>query len=157
VSRQLEENLGVEVEAVNMEWKSLLHQTRTGDFQLARLGACAVDLPLSFLENFKSTSPRNDMAWKSAEFDRLFEKASCGSTSRAEALAATGEAEEELMRGRPVLPLYWYTRGYYKAPVLQGLEVQLEDYHPIKYMWWADTQTPPTPMPMPELVVEGGR
>ncbi len=156
VGRQLEENLGVTIEVVNMEWKSLLQKTRAGEFQMARLGACATEVPLSFLENFQATSPRNDMAWKSETFDRLFEEARCGSASVEAGLAATAAAEEELMRGRPVMPLYWYTRGYFKAPVLQGLEVHLEDYHPIKYMWWADAQEAPTPRPMPPLVVRAG-
>ncbi len=57
-----------------------------------------------------------------------------------------------MRRARPVLPIYWYTRTYLRAPVLQGVEVHLEDQHPMKYMWWADAQTPPTPRPMPEPV-----
>lgn len=156
VGRQLEENLGITVEVANMEWKSLLQTLRAGDFQLARLGACGTDVPLSFLENFKSHSPRNDMGWKNPEFDRLFEEARCGSRSREEILAKTAAAEALLMEGRPVMPLYWYTRGYFRAPVLQGIEVHLEDFHPIKYMWWADVQRPPAPRPMPALEVPPG-
>lgn len=156
VGRQLEENLGITVEVANMEWKSLLQTLRAGDFQLARLGACGTDVPLSFLENFKSHSPRNDMGWKNPEFDRLFEEARCGSRSREEILAKTAAAEALLMEGRPVMPLYWYTRGYFRAPVLQGIEVHLEDFHPIKYMWWADVQQPPAPRPMPALEVAPG-
>jgi len=155
VGRQLEENLGVKVEVTNMEWKSLLQKTRAGDFQMARLGACGTDVPLSFLENFQSTSPRNDMGYKSPEFDKRFEAARCGASTREEALASTAKAEEELMAARPVMPIYWYTRSYFRAPVLQGVEVHLEDLHPVKYMWWADVQTPPTPRPMPALVVLG--
>ena len=41
--------------------------------------------------------------------------------------------------------------GYFRAPVLQGVEVHLEDFHPIKYMWWADKQEPPETRPMPAL------
>jgi len=155
VGRQLEENVGVKVEVTNMEWKSLLQKTRAGDFQLARLGACGTDVPLSFLENFQSKSPRNDMGYNDPVFDARFEAARCGASSREEALAATARAEAALMAERPVLPLYWYTRSYFRAPVLQGLEVHLEDMHPVKYMWWADVQTPPQPRPMPALVVKG--
>ena len=152
IARQLEENLGVKVEPQNMEWKSLLQKTRAGDFQLARLGACAVDAPLTFLENFQSTSPRNDMGWKNPEFDQRFETARCGTTTFKDALVATAKAEAKVIEELPVLPLYWYTRAYFRAPVLQGMEVHLEDFHPAKYMWWADVQQPPTPRTMPELV-----
>lgn len=152
VGSQLEENLGVTIRVENLEWQALLSKTQSGDFQLARLGACGNDVPLSFLENFQSKSPRNDPGWKSDAFDEAFEAARCGSSSREEALAATARAEELLIAARPVLPIYWYTRTYLRAPVLQGVEVHLEDQHPMKYMWWADAQTPPTPRPMPEPV-----
>lgn len=150
VARQLEENLGVKVEAQNMEWKSLLQQIRLGDFQMARLASCGVDLPLAFLENFTSTSPRNDPGWKNPSFDKDFQAAQCGSKSYAESLAKTAAAETTLLEDRPVMPLYFYTRPYFKAPVLRGLEPHLNDFHLFKNMWWGDVQTAPVLHPMPE-------
>ncbi|MBL8785110.1 MAG: hypothetical protein JNJ59_09435, partial [Deltaproteobacteria bacterium] len=48
------------------------------------------------------------------------------------------------------MPLYFYTRPYFKAPVLRGLEPHLNDFHLFKNMWWGDVQTAPVLHPMPE-------
>lgn len=153
VGRQLQENLGVTVKVENMEWKSLLQQLRTKDYQLARLGMCANDTPISFLEQFKSTSPRNDMGWSSPEFDAAFEKARCGSNNEAEYLANVAEAERLVVEGRSVAPLYWYTRPYFLAPVIGGFDVHVEDEHLVKYFWFRGRDEPPArhPLSPPEV------
>jgi oligopeptide transport system substrate-binding protein len=155
IGRQLEENLGIGIDIQNMEWKSLLQTTRLGDFQLARLGACGTDTPISFLENFKSDSARNDMKWQSPEFDAAFEKARCGSDTQETHLENVARAEALVMEGRSVIPLYWYTRPFFKAPVLGGIDVHVEDMHPFRYMWWLDTQTPPARHPLAPPTREG--
>jgi oligopeptide transport system substrate-binding protein len=160
VARELEDNLGIAIDVQNMEWKSLLQTTRLGDFELARLGACGTDTPISFLENFKSDSARNDMRWRDPAFDQAFERARCGSATQADHLAEVSRAEALIMAGRPVIPLYWYTRPYFRAPVIGGIDVHVEDFHPLKYLWWQDSQTAPArhPMPAPSKVpAAGGR
>lgn len=154
VGRQLQENLGIDVKVENMEWKSLLQQLRTKEFQLARLGMCSNDTPISFLEQFKSNSPRNDMGWSNPAFDAAFEKARCGSNTPEEYLANVAEAERLVVEGRSVAPLYWYTRPYFLTPVVGGFEVHVEDEHLLKYLYWRDTQTPPERHPLgPPTVV----
>lgn len=148
VGRQLQENLGVQVKVENMEWKSLLQQLRTKEFQLARLGMCANDTPISFLEQFKSNSPRNDMGWSSPEFDAAFEKARCGSNNEAEYLDNVAAAEKLVVEGRSVAPLYWYTRPYFLAPVVGGFDVHVEDEHLLKYLYFRDIHTPPARHPL---------
>jgi len=150
LSRQLQEVLGVAARAENLEWKSLLKQLRAGDFGITRFGACGLDTPFSFLEQFVSTSPRNDMRYKNPTYDRLVTDYRCAPTEE-EARAIGGQAEAELVRDLPILPVFDYTRYYLRWPVLQGLEPHLEDTHPVKYMWWGDRDTPPEPRPMPPI------
>ncbi|MCC6621150.1 MAG: peptide ABC transporter substrate-binding protein [Deltaproteobacteria bacterium] len=150
LARQLQEVLGVAVRAENLEWKSLLKQLRAGDFAISRFGACGLDTPFSFLENYVSTSPRNDMRYDNPTYDKLVSDFRCAPTE-AEALAIGGRAEAEITRDLPILPVFDYTRYYLRWPVLRGLEPHLEDHHPIKYMWWGDRGEPPAPRPMPPL------
>jgi len=154
LARQLQEQLGIDVRAENLEWKSLLKQLRAGEFAISRLGACGTDTPFSFLEQYASTSPRNDMRYKNPTFDKLLSDYRCA-PSEDEARALGGKAEAEIMRDLPILPVYDYTRYYLRLPVLRGLEPHLEDAHPFKYMWWGDRDRPPAPRPMPALVELG--
>lgn len=154
VGRQLQENLGARIKVENMEWKSLLNELKTKKFQLARLGMCANDTPISFLEQFKSNSPRNDMGWFSEEFDKAFDKAACESKSEAEYLQNVAAAEKLVLEGRSVAPLYWYNRPYFLAPVIGGFDVHVEDEHLLKYLYFRDIHTAPTRHPLgPPTVV----
>lgn len=151
LARQLSEVLGVPARGENMEWKSLMHAVEAGDYGVARFGVCATDTPFSFLEIFESKNPRNYMRYKNPKFDELFAGYRCEADPQ-KAAELGAQAEAEVIRDMPMLPVYYYTRFYTKLPVLQGLEPHLEDMHPFKYMWWADVAKAPAPHPMPELV-----
>lgn len=155
VGRQLQENLGLPIKVENMEWKSLLKELRAGNFQLARLGMCSNDTPISFFEQFKSNSPRNDMGWKSPEFDAAFEKAACGSKTNDEYLTNVAAVEKLALEGRSVAPLYWYTRPYFRTPVVGGFEVHVEDERQLKYLYFRDRHTAPTAHPLAAATVVG--
>ncbi len=136
--------------AENMEWKSLIKRVRAGEFGIARFGWCATDTPFSFMEQFQSQSPRNDFRYKNPKFDELLGRYRCEADPET-ARKIGAEAEAEVIRDMPFLPVYYYTRYYLKWPVLQGIEPHLEDMHPFKYMWWADVQTAPEARPMPPV------
>ncbi|MFO0748678.1 MAG: peptide ABC transporter substrate-binding protein [Myxococcota bacterium] len=150
LARSLSEVLGVPAKAENMEWKSLMSKAESGEYGIARMGICATDTPFSFLEMFESKNARNYMRYKNKTFDDLFARYRC-EADPVEAGKVGAAAEAEVIRDLPILPVYYYTRYFLKLPVLQGLEPHLEDMHPFKYMWWADTQKAPAPHPMPEL------
>ncbi|MGM0578745.1 MAG: peptide ABC transporter substrate-binding protein [Myxococcota bacterium] len=137
VQRSLEENLGLEVEIENMEWKSLLQRLQQGDFQVARFGAIGLPDPYDFLGAFRSDSPNNLMGWSNEEFDRLVAR-SQETRDTAERMRLLAEAERLVQEEVPIAPLYYYTKVYLKKPVLQGFEPELNDKHPFRYMYWAD-------------------
>ncbi len=140
--RSVAENLGVTVKLENMEFKSLLKRVRTGDFSISRRGWCGVDHPYSMLEIWRSDSPRNASGWSSEAFDEALRASTLAPTREAQ-LAKLAEAERVLQREAPLAPLFYYTNPYLRKPVLRGHEPELTDTHPVKYMWWGDTQRPP--------------
>lgn len=150
VQRSLRENLGVAVELENMEFKSLLKKVRAGDFQMSRRGWCGIEHPYSLLEIWTSDSPRNASGFADPEFDRLLAE-STRATTRAEEMALLAEAEAVLQREVPFAPVFYSSNPYLKKPVLRGLEVELTDTHPVKYMWWGDTQDPPEARVLEEI------
>ncbi|MFT5434678.1 MAG: oligopeptide transport system substrate-binding protein, partial [Myxococcota bacterium] len=58
--RSIKQNLGVDIEINNMEWKSLLQTVHAGDFQIARTSWCAdFPDPENFLQVFHSEGENN--------------------------------------------------------------------------------------------------
>ena len=76
VSKNLQETLGIRLEAQNMEWKSLLSRMQSGDFALGRSGWCAdYPDPQNFLENFHSSSENNVAGYKNPAYDANLDRA----------------------------------------------------------------------------------
>ncbi|MDP6946952.1 MAG: ABC transporter substrate-binding protein, partial [Myxococcota bacterium] len=142
VQRSIKENLGFPIAIENMEWKSLLKRLRTGDFQVSRFGWIGLPDPHTFLKMFRTNSTNNNSGYKNQEIDRLLD-ASLKAPSERERLATLARAEAIIQRDVPIAPLYYYTRPYLKAPVLRGLEPELNDTHLVKYMYWGDKERTP--------------
>ena len=145
VQSNLREALGVDVKPHNVEWKTLLSQANAGDFQLLRSGWCAdYPDPLTFLEGLESTSENNYPRYKSPLYDAaLHALARETDTARRDALICA--AEELLDRDSPVMPLYFYTRGYLVRPYVRGWEPQSQDRHLLKYVSLAPAVRPDRP------------
>lgn len=124
-------NLGLEVAVRSTEWKSLLARVRTGDYHLARASWCAdyVD-PGNFLEVFETGNPNNYPGFSSPVLDRAVARAR-GAVSWNGRLPAYAEAEQVLIEGAPIVPLYFYTRIYLLDPGVTGFEPNMLDVHPL--------------------------
>jgi oligopeptide transport system substrate-binding protein len=139
IQRSLKENLGLTVTIGNMEWKSLLKRLRAGDFQVSRYGWVGLPDPHSFLKLLRVNSTNNITGYKNPEIDRLLD-ASLTATSEAHRLKLLAQAEAIIQRDVPIAPLYYYTMAYLKAPVLRGIEPELNNTHLLKYMYWGDKE-----------------
>jgi oligopeptide transport system substrate-binding protein len=137
VQRSLKENLGIEVAIENMEWKSLLKQLRSGDFQMARFGWIGGKDPYTFLNSFRHDSPNNEMGYKNLAVDELLD-ASLKERDDKARLALMAKAEALIQQDMPIAPLYFYTRVYLKKPVLRGVEQELTSVHLMRHMYWGD-------------------
>jgi len=133
VQRSLKENLGVQVNIQNMEWKSLLKRVRGGEYQLARFGWCGLNDPYSFVKILRSDSPNNHTGWRKRELDRLLDDALRTGDEPAR-LALLARAEAMISDEQPIMPMYFYTRPYLLKPYVCGFEDNPEDVHLFKYL-----------------------
>ncbi len=110
VQNMLKENLGIDMELQNQEWKVYLQSRNEGQFDLARAGWLGdyVD-PMTFLDMFVSTSGNNDTGWSNPQYDELIEKAKY-ETDNAKRVEYMHQAEKILMEDMPIIPLYFYTQ-----------------------------------------------
>ena len=128
-------NLGVEVTLKNQEWKVYLDAHDTLDYSLSRSGWIGDYLDCNtFLEIFVTDGGNNDTGWSNAEYDALRAQALAAATNQ-ERLACYERMEEILMEELPIIPLYFYTKVFLLDPTVKGMESNLLDNHPFKYVW----------------------
>jgi oligopeptide transport system substrate-binding protein len=115
------QNLGVEIELVNEEWKVFIDTRAQHNFQIAR-HAYLVDFfdAGSLLELWLSGTFENYPEYSDARYDELI-KASLREMDHAKRVGYMLEAEEILMRDLPVLPLYFYATPYMQSPRVKGI------------------------------------
>ncbi len=127
------ENLNADVRLLNQDWKVYLSSMNTLDYDIAR-SAWIGDVAdaINFLECFQTDVGNNRTGWSSPDFDALIAAAyqETDATRRAELLQ---EAETILLDGGPIIPIYFYTWKYLKAPEVKGLVPNI-----LGYMRWKD-------------------
>lgn len=133
LQRSLKENLGVQIELENLEWKSFLARLGEGDFQMARGSWCGLPDPSLWLEAFRSKAGSNYGGFASAEYDAVLDRiAAEPETAPRHALIAEGE--RILDEAQILAPLYFPVRYYLLKPFVHGLEAQTMDVHLLKYV-----------------------
>ena len=135
VQRNLSENLGVAVSVHNVEWKSLLKETRQGGFQIARASWCKdYPDPMTFLTVYHSEGENNYARYRNPAYDALLGRIA-GTTGVRVRNVLMCAAEKVLGRDLPFLSFYFYTRPYLLRPFVRGFEPQYGDDHLLKYLW----------------------
>ena len=111
IQQMWKENLGVEVNITNQEWKVYLKTLDEDAPQIFRLGWCA-DYPDAnnwLYEVMHSTDSANRIKWHNAEFDRVTEEAARASDP-AKRLELYKRAEQILCEEEAAIaPIYFYT------------------------------------------------
>ncbi len=113
-------NLGIAVELRVEEWKVLLANRRSGNYDLCRHGWIGdyAD-PMTFLDLFLSNSGLNDANWVNAGYDALI-AAARAEADPAKRMAILHKAEKLLMDEMPVAPLFYYVILYMQKPYVSG-------------------------------------
>jgi oligopeptide transport system substrate-binding protein len=121
IQQMWKENLGVEVNLTNQEWKVYLNTISEDAPQIFRLGWCA-DYPDAnnwVYEVFHSTDSDNRIKWHNAEFDRVVEEAARESDP-AKRIELYKRAEQILCEEEAgMAPIYFYTTVMVTKPYLQ--------------------------------------
>lgn len=132
------ENLGVQSELVNEEWKVYVDSQHTHNFQIQRAGWIAdYEDPHVFLEIWESANGNNDTLWANPEYDRLLHEA-LSAPDDGERYEIYQKLDAILVDECPVIPIFYYTRPYLMSPRIRGYWPNLLDDHPFKYIYFAN-------------------
>jgi oligopeptide transport system substrate-binding protein len=135
IQSQWQQALGIRIELKGLEW-NVYHANQTNKtYDISRAGWVGdYPDPNTFLKLWLSTSGHNRTGWGNAQYDALVAKAQqeADDAKRAEFFHL---AEAILMRELPILPLYFYVSTSMSKPYVKGYYHNLQDFHPIKYIW----------------------
>lgn len=136
------QNLGIEVQLRNTEWKVYLEQLTRLDYQIARRGWIGdYPDPNTFIDLFKSDSGNSNTGWSNVEYDRLIGQAARSEDPKAR-LELLEKAEAILMQELPVIPVYFYvSQGMWRAE-LKGVHDNALNVHPPKEVLLRDGSKP---------------
>jgi oligopeptide transport system substrate-binding protein len=128
------QNLGIEVELKNLDWKVYLSALHSGDYQLAR-SAWSGDYndPNTFLEMFISGNELNQTGWSDSTYDELIKSAAV-EQSPAKRLEIFGKAEARLIECAPIIPVVFNKNKFLIRPEVQGWYPTLLGEHPLKWV-----------------------
>jgi oligopeptide transport system substrate-binding protein len=134
VSAMWKQVLGVNTQLVNEEWKVFVNNRRMGVVTEVFRGGWIADYadPASFLDLFMSTSGLNNTFYSNPDFDLLMKSAAISTgDSRMQILR---QAEGQLMKDMPVIPLYYYVSRHLVRPRISGFTENVRDIHLSRYL-----------------------
>lgn len=120
IQEMWKQNLGINVELRNEEWK-VFQETRTqGDFIIARHGWIGdyVD-PMTFLDMWLSNSGNNNAQWKNDDYDQAIADSKKASGADRDALMM--KAEKIMMDDWITMPIYYYTKPTLLQPYVKNV------------------------------------
>ncbi len=134
VQQMWKENLGIQIELENVEWKAYQSRRKNRNYDIARAEWVAdyVD-PASFLEVWQSGGGNNHAGWTSAEYDRLL-KAASQELDSDQRLTYFILAETVLMNDLPIIPLLFLPSKSLIQPSVKGWKASILDHHPYKHI-----------------------
>ena len=137
VQQQWSQNLGIDVQLKNMEWKTYLKFRSAVEYKgMARAGWVGDYMdPYTFLSQFYS--PKNDSStgWWDKKYDDLLDEANNlkDPTKRFEKMA---EAEFYMLQDQPVIPLSTNGTSWMKKPYVKGMYPNPGTMHPWKFIYF---------------------
>lgn len=128
--------IGLRVELRAQDFNSLLEDTRTGNYDIARLGNVGqiADTESEFLPLFRCGSPDNRGRYCSAEVEQLLATAR-GLRDRRARNAALARAEAVIVGDAPVVPIYVYTQKHLIKPYVRDYAVNLVGQPSLWRVW----------------------
>jgi len=134
VSAMWKQVLGVNTQLVNEEWKVFVNNRRMGVVTEVFRGGWIADYadPASFLDLFISGSRLNHTFYENRNFDMLMKSAELSSGNARMGLLE--QAEAQLMKDMPVIPLYYYVSRHLVQPRITGFTDNVRDVHLSRYL-----------------------
>lgn len=136
VQAQWKQNLGIEVQIENLEWRTYLEYSAKVEYRGAVRAGWVGDYidPFAFLLVWYTERNDSRSGWSSREYDRLVETANAEreQEKRFELLA---EAEYLMLRDQPVMPLATNRTNWIKKPYVKGMYPNPGTMHPWKFVY----------------------
>ncbi|MGC6425233.1 MAG: peptide ABC transporter substrate-binding protein [Lentimonas sp.] len=130
IQQMWKQELGIEVELHNQEWKAYLSTREAGDFDILRAAWFGdYDDPNTFLSLGETNNGNNHTNWSNAKYDALINKAAVTQDPAARK-AIFQQAEAILLEEMPVIPLYFYVTTRLIDESVQGWYPSILDHHP---------------------------
>jgi oligopeptide transport system substrate-binding protein len=136
VQQMWKDNLAVQVDLVNVEWKVYLARQNSLDYGISRAGWIGdyVD-PNTFLDMWVSGGGNNQTGWSNTRYDDLIGQAGCKIVNARDRMRALQEAEKILVVDDvPIVPLYTYVNSGMLNRRVKGWSPNILDQHPLKYI-----------------------
>lgn len=135
IQQMWQNNLGIKVELMNMDWKVYLEKTQSGQYDIARAGWIGDYLdPETFLNLWVTGGGNNRTGWSNSEYDQYIRIATTA-TNPEQRYKAFQHAEQILMQEVPVMPIYFYRSKSLVHPAVKGYYPNLLDRHSWKLMY----------------------
>jgi len=135
IQQMWQQNLGINVELVNQDWKVYLAREMVGDFQVSRAGWIGdYEDPNTFLDTLRPNRGNNKTGWENSEYDRLIELAN-SINNQEERYKVFMEAERLLIDEMPIIPIYTYVRQYQLSQDVKGWHPNILDVHHPKFVY----------------------
>jgi oligopeptide transport system substrate-binding protein len=135
VQQMWQQNLGIEIELVNQDWKVYLSREMVGDFQVSRAGWIGdYEDPNTFLDLMRPNRGNNKTGWEDSKYDSLLEIAN-KTNNQEKRYELLKQAERILIDNMPVIPLYTYVRPYQLSSDVKGYNPHILDHHHPKFIY----------------------
>jgi oligopeptide transport system substrate-binding protein len=135
IQQMWQQNLGIEVELVNQDWKVYLSREMVGDFQVSRAGWIGdYEDPNTFLDLMRPNRGNNKTGWENKQYDSIVAQAN-STNDQSERYELLKQAERILIDEMPIIPLYTYVRSYQLSPDVKGFSPHILDHHHPKYIY----------------------
>jgi oligopeptide transport system substrate-binding protein len=128
------DQLGIQMDLRQLEWKVYLSAQSHLDYQLSRSSWVGdYNDPQTFLGMFTSDDGNNRTGWKNARYDALINEAG-GQTDLTKRAELFQQAETMLVQDEvPIIPLFYYAGvNYFDTNKIQGVYENILDDHPLQ-------------------------
>jgi oligopeptide transport system substrate-binding protein len=139
IAQMWKENLGLDAELVNYEWKVYLENTKNLNYRSVARASWIGDFadPISFLELYTTTDGNNRTGFSDAAYDRAVAE-TWNLADPAQRMEKLKDAEAILMDRMPVIPIYYYCLQEMRSAKLKNAEP-----NPLGRYTWKDIYLAP--------------
>lgn len=138
IQQMWKEHLGIDTTITQEEFPVHMQRLRDQNFVIARSRWIAdYNDPMTFIDLFTSTSPRNNGLYTNIKYDELVNTAKLSFDNNVR-MKAMHEAESILMSDMGIIPIYFYTEPILVSKELKGIIYDSLGFHRFTYSYLED-------------------